>query len=220
MIDSIEPWRSLREISHLPEDDYGSNLGGDSSVDQDFSEIERENRNLLPVRISPRYLYIYLYLKEIEQRLIVKFNIAVLLLSSRFIFQDYRSLCQTRSRRVELSDTEFEYQPPHYLEVYCKSHSLMERVQALTRPSQQVKNHLFPHLLAKCHFSVLKVTIQHFRDFFFCYRCALIPASIVFKGVKPCSWSDAVGIASAGSLTQCRFRAAVNACGQFQASAK
>ncbi|KDR21689.1 hypothetical protein L798_03814, partial [Zootermopsis nevadensis] len=38
------------------------------------------------------------------------------------LLQDFRSLCETVTRRVELSDMEYEYRPPHYHEKICTSY--------------------------------------------------------------------------------------------------
>ncbi|XP_048512530.1 uncharacterized protein LOC105687054 isoform X2 [Athalia rosae] len=54
---------------------------------------------------------------------------------------EYRSLCQTKTKTVQLTDDQHEYQPPHFHEVYCKSYSFAERVQALARPAQQMCAH-------------------------------------------------------------------------------
>ncbi|XP_046615302.1 uncharacterized protein LOC124302786 [Neodiprion virginianus] len=114
-IDTIEqPWRAvkfqssftpsatvLQDLSaYLPEDDY--DLKDGLASDREFSDFQRDDRNLLP---------------------------------------EYRSLCQTKTKKVQLSDSQYEYQPPHYHEVFCKAYSLIERVQALARPSQQMCAH-------------------------------------------------------------------------------
>jgi hypothetical protein len=38
------------------------------------------------------------------------------------LLQEFRSLCEAVSRRVELSDTEYEYRPPYYHEKICRSY--------------------------------------------------------------------------------------------------
>ncbi|EZA49552.1 uncharacterized protein LOC105284469 isoform X2 [Ooceraea biroi] len=40
---------------------------------------------------------------------------------NRGLIPEYRSLCETITRRVEIADTDYEYQPPHYHEVFCKN---------------------------------------------------------------------------------------------------
>ncbi|XP_014216650.1 uncharacterized protein LOC106645321 [Copidosoma floridanum] len=59
--------------------------------------------------------------------------------SNRSLMPEYHSLCETVTRKVELKDDpNYEYQPPHYHEVYCKSYSLMddEPLKAIV-PSKQ-----------------------------------------------------------------------------------
>ncbi|XP_033365208.1 uncharacterized protein LOC117242543 isoform X1 [Bombus vosnesenskii] len=50
---------------------------------------------------------------------------------------DYHSLCETVTETVRLDDSEYEYQPPLYHEVYCKSHNLLDSLQRATNPSKQ-----------------------------------------------------------------------------------
>ncbi|KAK9305565.1 hypothetical protein QLX08_003360 [Tetragonisca angustula] len=49
---------------------------------------------------------------------------------------EYRSLCETVTETVQLDDSEYEYQPPLYHEVYCKSNALLDRLQR-ANPSKQ-----------------------------------------------------------------------------------
>lgn len=54
-----------------------------------------------------------------------------------FSLKEYRNLCETITRRVEIADPDYEYQPPHYHEVYCKSYSLLDNNERMiTKPSQ------------------------------------------------------------------------------------
>lgn len=55
----------------------------------------------------------------------------------RFI-QEYRHLCETITKRVDLQiiDPEYEYQPPHYHEVYCKSYSMLDEDVQISKPLQ------------------------------------------------------------------------------------
>lgn len=43
--------------------------------------------------------------------------------SARDSMREYKNLCETVTRRVEFDDSVFEYQPPHYYEIFCKSHA-------------------------------------------------------------------------------------------------
>ncbi|XP_072761118.1 uncharacterized protein [Anoplolepis gracilipes] len=57
---------------------------------------------------------------------------------SRNLIAEYRSLCETETRRVEIADPDYEYQPPHYHAVYCKGYSLPDNNERMmTGPSQQ-----------------------------------------------------------------------------------
>ncbi|XP_029168846.1 uncharacterized protein LOC114938889 [Nylanderia fulva] len=57
---------------------------------------------------------------------------------NRYLITEYRSLCEIITRMVEIADSDYEYQPPIYHEVYCKSYSLQDNnEQTMTRPSQQ-----------------------------------------------------------------------------------
>lgn len=58
--------------------------------------------------------------------------------NNRNLIAEYRNLCETITKRVEIADSDYEYQPPHYYEVYCKSYSLLDNNERMmTRPSQQ-----------------------------------------------------------------------------------
>ncbi|XP_031780955.1 uncharacterized protein LOC100679753 isoform X1 [Nasonia vitripennis] len=47
--------------------------------------------------------------------------------NDRSLLPEYRNLCETVTRKVNLkNDPNYEYQPPHYHEVFCKSYSLMD----------------------------------------------------------------------------------------------
>ncbi|KAM0735397.1 hypothetical protein ACS0PU_010545 [Formica fusca] len=57
---------------------------------------------------------------------------------NRNLIAEYRNLCETITRRVEITDPDYEYQPPHYHEVFCKSYLLLDNnEQMMTRSSQQ-----------------------------------------------------------------------------------
>ncbi|XP_043272097.1 uncharacterized protein [Venturia canescens] len=47
----------------------------------------------------------------------------------RNLLPEYRSLCEIMTRKVQMSDTKYEYQPPYYHEVFCKSYSNFDKVQ-------------------------------------------------------------------------------------------
>ncbi|XP_051162569.1 uncharacterized protein LOC127282401 [Leptopilina boulardi] len=42
---------------------------------------------------------------------------------ARDSMREYKNLCATVTRRVEFEDSIFEYQPPHYHEIFCKNHA-------------------------------------------------------------------------------------------------
>nr|XP_012218395.1 PREDICTED: uncharacterized protein LOC105669830 [Linepithema humile] len=42
---------------------------------------------------------------------------------NRNLMPEYRNLCETITKRVEITDPDYEYQPPHYYEIFCKSYS-------------------------------------------------------------------------------------------------
>ncbi|TGZ52717.1 Uncharacterized protein DBV15_02492 [Temnothorax longispinosus] len=52
--------------------------------------------------------------------------------------QEYRNLCETVTKRVDLIDSEYEYQPPYYHEVYCKGYSLLSEDERIVKQLQQV----------------------------------------------------------------------------------
>lgn len=53
--------------------------------------------------------------------------------------QEYRNLCETITKKVELNDDhDYEYQPSQYYEIYCKSYSLLSEEERIMKPLQQV----------------------------------------------------------------------------------
>lgn len=56
---------------------------------------------------------------------------------NRNLLPEYRNLCEVVTRKVRLDDTEYEYQPPHYHETYCKSYFLLDSSQHPANPSKQ-----------------------------------------------------------------------------------
>ncbi|XP_063987928.1 uncharacterized protein LOC135168029 isoform X2 [Diachasmimorpha longicaudata] len=58
--------------------------------------------------------------------------------NNRNLRPEYRNLCETRTRKLQLSNDEYEYQPPHYHEIYCKSYTLIEHsLHNPVKPSRQ-----------------------------------------------------------------------------------
>ncbi|XP_071579360.1 uncharacterized protein [Temnothorax nylanderi] len=56
---------------------------------------------------------------------------------NRNLMPEYRNLCETVTKRVDLIDSEHEYQPPHYHEVYCKGYSLLSEDERIVKQLQQ-----------------------------------------------------------------------------------
>ncbi|XP_015592282.1 uncharacterized protein LOC107266376 isoform X2 [Cephus cinctus] len=56
--------------------------------------------------------------------------------NDRNLMPEYRNLCEIKTRKVQLNDGDFEYQPPHYHEVFCKVHSFLED-QPTVKPAKQ-----------------------------------------------------------------------------------
>lgn len=78
---------------------------------------------------------------------------------NRNLFAEYRSLCETITKRVDLdSDDEYEYQPLHYHEVYCKAYSLMSEEERMIKPLEQ-----------KCVYPVFHC-VQRYRSLSFVRR--------------------------------------------------
>uniref|UniRef100_A0ABD2X223 Spaetzle domain-containing protein n=1 Tax=Trichogramma kaykai TaxID=54128 RepID=A0ABD2X223_9HYME len=60
--------------------------------------------------------------------------------SDRSLLPEYRGLCESVTRKVDLkSDPNYEYQPSHYHEVFCKSYTLAsdEPQKRVSAPSKQ-----------------------------------------------------------------------------------
>ncbi|XP_011306440.1 uncharacterized protein [Fopius arisanus] len=57
--------------------------------------------------------------------------------NDRNLRPEYRNLCETRTRKVLLNDDDYEYQPPHYHEIYCKSFSVDQSLRNLAKPQRQ-----------------------------------------------------------------------------------
>ncbi|XP_036147882.1 uncharacterized protein LOC105837806 isoform X2 [Monomorium pharaonis] len=56
---------------------------------------------------------------------------------NRDLMPEYRNLCETITRKVEMIDSDYEYQPPYYHEVYCKGYSLLSEEERIIKPLQQ-----------------------------------------------------------------------------------
>lgn len=56
---------------------------------------------------------------------------------NRNLSPEYRNLCETVTKKVQLDDSEYEYQPPHYHEIYCKSYSFLGDNQHAVTSSKQ-----------------------------------------------------------------------------------
>ncbi|XP_076237726.1 uncharacterized protein LOC143181248 [Calliopsis andreniformis] len=67
--------------------------------------------------------------KENEQQLLARDN--------RNLLPEYRNLCESVTKRVQLDNSEYEYQPPHYYETYCKNYLLLDRNQHSINPPKQ-----------------------------------------------------------------------------------
>ncbi|KAK2578002.1 hypothetical protein KPH14_008431 [Odynerus spinipes] len=62
---------------------------------------------------------------------------------SRNLMPEYRNLCETVTRKVQFNDENYEYQPPHYHEVFCKSYSRFDQTAERVKrsPSKQTCAH-------------------------------------------------------------------------------
>ncbi|XP_076300553.1 uncharacterized protein LOC143218881 isoform X4 [Lasioglossum baleicum] len=61
-------------------------------------------------------------------------------LSSTSASQEYRDLCEIYTKKVQLDDSEYEYQPPQYYEVYCKNYPLNGNDRATEKTKQECVN--------------------------------------------------------------------------------
>ncbi|XP_031830067.1 uncharacterized protein LOC116425912 isoform X2 [Nomia melanderi] len=53
---------------------------------------------------------------------------------------EYRDLCEIITKKVQLDDSEYEYLPPHYHEVYCKNYPFYGNEQATVNLKQECVN--------------------------------------------------------------------------------
>ncbi|XP_076652843.1 uncharacterized protein LOC143359071 [Halictus rubicundus] len=56
------------------------------------------------------------------------------------LLPEYRDLCEIYTKKVQLDDSEYEYQPPQYYEVYCKNYPLNGNDQATAKTKQECVN--------------------------------------------------------------------------------
>ncbi|XP_018398125.1 PREDICTED: uncharacterized protein LOC108776110 [Cyphomyrmex costatus] len=56
---------------------------------------------------------------------------------SRNMMHEYRNLCETITKKVEIFDDDYEYQPPHYYEVYCKGYLMLREDERMIKPLEQ-----------------------------------------------------------------------------------
>ncbi|XP_012135731.1 uncharacterized protein LOC100878955 isoform X2 [Megachile rotundata] len=102
-----------------------------------YSEM-LERQRVLHSRVLPSaaqfisYLPEEDYIEEREQAEQQSFN-----RNNRNLLPEYRSLCETVTKKVQLDDSDYEYQPPHYHEIYCKSYSLLDNIQQPVSLSKQ-----------------------------------------------------------------------------------
>ncbi|XP_006559528.1 uncharacterized protein LOC108003283 [Apis cerana] len=57
--------------------------------------------------------------------------------NNRNLLPEYHSLCETITKKVQLDDSEYEYQPPYYHEIYCKSYNLLDNLRRAVNLSKQ-----------------------------------------------------------------------------------
>ncbi|XP_017759018.1 PREDICTED: uncharacterized protein LOC108549939 [Eufriesea mexicana] len=69
--------------------------------------------------------------------------------ANRNLLHEYRSLCETVTKEVRLDDSEYEYQPPYYHEVYCKSYSLLNNLHHVMNPPKQTCVHSAFHCVQR-----------------------------------------------------------------------
>ncbi|KYN13575.1 hypothetical protein ALC57_14282, partial [Trachymyrmex cornetzi] len=50
---------------------------------------------------------------------------------------EYRNLCETITKKVELLDDDYDYQPPHYYEVYCEGYLMLSEDERIMKPLEQ-----------------------------------------------------------------------------------
>ncbi|CAL1682923.1 unnamed protein product [Lasius platythorax] len=82
---------------------------------------------------------------------------------NRNLITEYRSLCETITRTVEIADPDYDYQPPIYHEVYCKNYSLLDNDErTMTKPSQQKCVHSIFHCVQRTR--VLSMVRRRWED--------------------------------------------------------
>ncbi|XP_014484285.1 PREDICTED: uncharacterized protein LOC106749396 isoform X2 [Dinoponera quadriceps] len=58
---------------------------------------------------------------------------------NRGLMPKYQDLCEKKTRKVELDNSVFEYQPSHYIETFCKNYPLPGEEEVMPRKSSQQK---------------------------------------------------------------------------------
>ncbi|KYQ59685.1 hypothetical protein ALC60_01351 [Trachymyrmex zeteki] len=56
---------------------------------------------------------------------------------SRNMMHEYRNLCETITKKMEIFDDDYEYQPSHYFEVYCKGYLMLSEDERIMKPLEQ-----------------------------------------------------------------------------------
>ncbi|KAK0166858.1 hypothetical protein PV327_004335 [Microctonus hyperodae] len=114
----------LKDITYLPENNY---------VDDESNEHTRMQQQQ------------QLLLRDVDND-----DRTELLRNNRNSKPDYQNLCAIRTRKVQLEDSEFEYQPPHYYEIYCKNHFLDDKsLENSVKPAKQMCVHQGFHCIQR-----------------------------------------------------------------------
>ncbi|XP_034190628.2 uncharacterized protein LOC117608950 isoform X2 [Osmia lignaria lignaria] len=97
-----------------------------------YLQMREINRLHLPLAQDMAYLPEEDYIEERVRKEEQSFD-----RNNRNLLPEYRSLCETVTKKVQLDDSEYEYQPPHYHEIYCKSYSLIDNIERPVNFSKQ-----------------------------------------------------------------------------------
>ncbi|XP_011635828.1 uncharacterized protein LOC105426349 [Pogonomyrmex barbatus] len=81
---------------------------------------------------------------------------------NRNLIPEYRNLCETITKKVEISDSDYEYQPPYYYEVYCKSSLLLAEDPQVMKELQQKCVHPAFHCVQRSR--VLSLVRRRWED--------------------------------------------------------
>lgn len=101
-----------------------------------LTELFKRNFDAESYRYNVPVLRDISYLPEEDYNVIHESNDAVsqdLDRQNRNLMPEYRNLCEVVTRKVQFDDENYEYQPPHYHEVYCKSYSRFDQ------PTERIK---------------------------------------------------------------------------------